>query len=227
MSVAVLPKLPEGFTVTAHSGSEGTQDNSMEFLIKCAQLKVQVLEIDLTFRRDGTPVMIHKDIAENSEGVPFEAAIKYISESFDGVKVNTDIKSVANLPAAVEIIDRYGLRESCFYTGVGEDFVEAVKRDGGGLPYFLNLSLNVLKKKHNSELQKALSKVKAAGAIGINCNLRYASDKMVRLFHDNGLLVSYWTANSEKEMRKLLALAPDNITTRHPVMLNELIRQGR
>ncbi len=41
---------------------------------------------------------------------------------------------------------------------------------------------------------------------------------------ENGLLVSVWTANSPAAMRRCIALAPDNITTRHPDMLREMLR---
>jgi len=219
---SVTVNLPEGFTVTAHSGSEGTEDNSMEFLQKCVEIDVEVLEIDVTFREDGTPVLLHKEIAENNEGVLFEEAIKYISENSDTIRINLDLKSVANLPAVAETVDKYGMRGRCFYTGVGEAFVETVRKDGE-LPYYLNLELNRIKKHSNSELEKALEKVKSAGAIGINCNHKYASKEMVTLFHENRLLVSYWTANSVRVMKKLIALSPDNITTRRPTELTELI----
>lgn len=216
-------ELPDGFTVTAHSGSEGTPDNSMEFLEKCIELNVQVLEVDVTFRRDGTPVLLHKDVADNGEGVLFDDAIKYISENSDTVRVNLDLKSVANLAEAVRIVDKYSMRSRCFYTGVGEGFVEAVKRDGGGLPYYLNLELNMFRKYFNSEIISAVDKVRAAGAIGINCNHKYVFAKLVNIFHNNGLLVSCWTANTQTVMRKLLSMSPDNITTRCPVMLTRLI----
>ena len=218
--------LPDGFTVTAHSGSEGTEDNSMEFLEKCVGIDVSVLEIDLSFRKDGTPVLIHKEVAEDDEGVLFKDAIKYISENSDTVRINIDLKSVNNLPAVTEILDNYGMRERCFYTGVGEGFVEAVIKDGG-LPYYLNYDLNVLKKHKNSELNSALEKVKAAGAIGINCNYKSSSSEMIKLFHESGLLVSCWTANSESVMRALLTIAPDNITTRYPVKLTEILNKSK
>jgi glycerophosphoryl diester phosphodiesterase len=213
--------LPEDFTVTAHSGCEGTPDNSMEFVRKGLEINAQVLEVDVTFRADGTPVLIHKEQADADEGLLFDEVIKYISENSDTVRLNLDLKSTANLSGIVEILDRYGMRERCFYTGVNADFVEAVRADGE-LPYYLNTPITRWKKHSPKELNAALERVKKSGAIGINCSLKYASKEMVELFRENGLLVSYWTANSKKEMIKLLNIAPDNITTRRPVFLNEI-----
>lgn len=219
-------RLPEDFTVTAHSGCEGTPDNSMEFIRKGVEINAQILEVDVTFRADGTPVLIHKEQADADEGLLFDEAVRYISENSDTVRLNLDLKSTANLSGIVEILDRYGMRERCFYTGVNADFVEAVRADGE-LPYYLNTPITRWKKHSPKELNAALERVKKSGAIGINCSLKYASKEMVELFRENGLLVSYWTANSKKEMIKLLNIAPDNITTRRPVFLNELIKSTR
>ena len=214
-------RLPEDFTVTAHSGCEGTPDNSMEFIRKGVEINAQILEVDVTFRADGTPVLIHKEQADADEGLLFDEAVRYISENSDTVRLNLDLKSTANLPEVVRILDRYGMRERCFYSGVNADFVEAVRADGE-LPYYLNTTITRWKKHSPKELNAALERVKKSGAIGINCSLKYASKEMVELFRENGLLVSYWTANSKKEMIKLLNIAPDNITTRRPVFLNEI-----
>lgn len=213
--------LPEDFTITAHSGSEGTPDNSMEFIEKSLGFNVPVIEIDVTFRQDGTPVMLHKDAAGDGEGVLLEEAFKYISENSDSLRVNLDLKSTANLPEVVRIVDSYGMRERCFYTGVKENFLEAVRKDGE-LPYYLNTSISSWRKTSAKELERVMEKVRQSGAMGINCNLKYASKQMVELFRENGLLVSYWTANNKKAMIKLLYFAPDNITTRNPLQLNEI-----
>ena len=216
-------KLPEGFTVTAHSGCEHTEDNSIEYLKKGLEVGADVLEIDVTFRRDGTPVVIHKDVAEDGEGLLFDEAIKFISEQSDSVKLNLDLKSTANLKAISEITDKYGITDRCFFTGVKEDFVEAVKRDGGPIPYYLNVSLPKDKKKDADELKKTLDKVKESGAIGINCKYVNASREMVELFHENGMLVSYWTPKTKPIMRWLIYIEADNITTRHPITLKSML----
>ncbi len=224
--IDAVTTLPEGFTLTAHSGSEGTPDNSMEFIKKAIELNVPILEIDLTFRRNGTPVIIHKDAAGDSEGLLFDDVIKYISENSDSVRINLDLKSVANLPGVIEILDKYGMRERCFYTGVDQRFVDAVRSDGR-LPYYLNLSFSKFKRNSRKEHERILALVKDSGAIGLNCNRKLANRNLVAMFHENGLLVSYWTANTEKDMKKLLIIAPDNITTRYPVTLTKLINEKK
>lgn len=215
--------LPAGFTVTAHSGCEGTPDNSMEFLKKCVEINAQVAEIDVTHRKDGTVVMIHKELAENNEGILFEDAIKYLSENTDTMKFNLDLKSFDEISKIVDIIEKYNIRERCFFTGVEESQTEIVKSQGRGVPYYLNVKFVPLKKHNKAGLYEAMKKVQRCGAIGINCNYAFASKEMVKLFRENGLLLSFWTANTKRVMKKLLVLSPDNITSRLPVTLRELI----
>ncbi len=219
-------RLPEDFTVTAHSGCEGTPDNSMEYIRKGIEINAQILEVDVTFRADGTPVLIHKEQADADEGLLFDEAVRYISENSDTVRLNLDLKSTANLPEVVRILDNYGMRERCFYTGVEKRFLDAVRKEGG-LPYYYNTELSFIEKYSSSAVEAVIRQVADSGAVGINCNHKSASKKMVKLFRQNGLLVSCWTANTKSVMIKLLKIAPDNITTRRPVFLNELIKSTR
>ena len=46
-------------TITAHSGAFGTPDNSLEYVKKVLEEHCEIFEIDVTFRPDGTPVVIH------------------------------------------------------------------------------------------------------------------------------------------------------------------------
>lgn len=68
-----------------------------------------------------------------------------------------------------------------------------------------------------------VQKVKNSGAVGINLNKDNVSAMLVETFHDNGLLVSVWTVDKKREMQKVVSYLPDNITTRNPKLLNEII----
>ena len=68
-----------------------------------------------------------------------------------------------------------------------------------------------------------VQKVKNSGAVGINLNKDNVSAMLVETFHDNGLLVSVWTVDKKREMQKVVNYLPDNITTRNPKLLNEII----
>ena len=212
--------LPEGFTVTAHTGCEGERDNTLESIRAGAQAGADIVEIDLHFLSDGTPVLCHDTPKETkiSEEMPsLESAFLLLSKL--DVKMNVDVKSTANLSAVAELSDKSGVTGKIFFTGVEEKDVEAVKSATPDIPYYLNVSVEKKKNTDAEYLKTLVDKVKNCGAIGINMNFKHCSEELVEAFRGEGLLVSVWTANSKRDMLKSLSLSPDNITTRKPSML--------
>ena len=80
-------------------------------------------------------------------------------------------------------------------------------------------------KSNEKYIRSLVSDVKRLGAVGINLRFKAVSKKMVDIFRQEGLMVSVWTVNTEKDMRKVLPLGCDNITTRQPSMLLEIINK--
>lgn len=218
--------LPEGFTVTAHSGCEGTADNSVEYLEKALALQVPVLEVDVCTRNDGTPVLLHAQTADDGEGVLLEDALRRIAAASETAKVNLDLKSFTNIPGIYEVLVRTGMLSRCFFTGVTAEHTQLVKIDAPGVPYYLNAELNVLRLEDDGYLSGLAHEVQRSGAVGLNCHYNYASKSLIRVFHDADLKVSFWTADNKLVQRNLLTMGPDNITTRRPVRLQALIEQG-
>ena len=214
---------PEGFTVTAHTGCEGTQDNSLEAIKKGAAAGADIVEFDLNFTENGEAVLAH-DKAEK-DSVTLSEAFKTVAE-YDELKVNVDCKTVENLKAVTELAEQYGILDRIFYTGIEAKDVETVKRDTPQVSYYLNKDIDKLKKNDETYIRELISEVKALGAVGLNISYKSVSKKMVDFFHSEGLLVSVWTVNSELAMHKISALGCDNITTRQPSQLIEIIERN-
>ncbi len=212
--------LPKSFTYTAHTGCVDTKDNSLEAIESGAKHGADIVEFDLNFLSDGTPVLAHNEPKGNE--ITLDEAFKKVSE-FEGLKVNVDIKSTKNLKAVYPLAQKYGLEDSFFYTGVTTEFLEAVKNDSPEVPYYLNVSVDKPRKQTPEYLENLVKKVKDSGAIGINFNKDHATKKLVDTFHENDLLVSIWTVNKKRKMYKILFLGPDNITTRRPDKLREIL----
>ena len=213
--------LPEGFSITAHTGCEDTDDNSLESITKGVAAQADIVEIDLHFLSDGTPVLSH-DTPKSSRTYPtLESAFELLA-TLDA-KMNVDVKSTANLPAVVSLAEKYGVTKKIFFTGVDENFVAAVKSDAPDIPYYLNVAVDKSRNTDSDYISSLISKVKAVGAIGINMNFKGASSELVNAFHDENLLVSLWTANKKTDMYRCLTFAPDNITTRKPSVLRDLL----
>ncbi|MBE6776118.1 MAG: glycerophosphodiester phosphodiesterase [Ruminococcaceae bacterium] len=213
-------KLPELFTVTAHTGCEGTKDNSLEAIKKGAESGADIIEFDLRFDKDGNGILSHDETEDKA--VTLEEAFELVS-SFDGLKVNVDCKTTDNLSDVYRLSERYGITDRIFYTGIEEKDVAAAKTQTPEISYFLNFKAKSLKKKNEKYISSLISLVKEKGAVGINLRHSQCSKKMVEMFRAEGLLVSVWTANSTRVMKKCLSFSPDNITTRYPSALLDMI----
>ena len=176
-------------TVTAHSGAFDTPDNSLEYIRRVLDAGCGILEMDVTFRPDGTPVLIHKGSPADDEGIYLSSALELIAAS-PALRMNLDLKSVRNLPAVDRMLRLFGLFDRAFFTGVGQRWVPAVRRHSE-LPYYLNAGLPE-KLRGNA----------------VACAL-----------HKRGLALSVWTVNEEADARRVLALDVDNVTSRHPDMI--------
>ena len=218
-------RLPKGFTVTAHTGCEKTADNSLESITAGAEAGADIVEIDLHFAADGTPVLCH-DRPASADGHPtFDSALEVLS-GLD-VKMNIDVKATDNLAEAYALINKHGVGEKVFFTGIEEEKVPAAKSEAPGIPYYLNIKVNKSKNTDLDYLSDLASRVRLNGAIGINISFGECSPELVRYFRSEGLLVSLWTANKLKDMKHCIELCPDNITTRKPDMLNKLLKRGK
>lgn len=201
------------YTVTAHTGSEGTRANSLKSIITAAANGADVVEFDLLYAKDGTPVMRHsRPVPANAARV--EKGFEIIAKT--NLRVNIDVKDPAHIAETLELAEKYGIRERCFFTGVGEDWVETVKQQCGGNKYYLNYFINVLKKTDAAYLKEIALKVKNSGAIGLNTEYHCISKELLKALHDEGLELSVWTVNNIDSYREMVKLGVDNITTCHP-----------
>ena len=156
-------------SVTWHAGAMNTEANSLNSIEFALKSNAEIIEIDVTFRPDGTPVIIHSNSPSESEGVLFEDAIKLLSKG--SCKVNLDLKSTKNLHAVDNIIKKYSMMNRVFYTGVFESWVDTVKSNSE-IPYYLNYSVSRKESKKEDAAQAVAEKAKSLGVIGINANFR-------------------------------------------------------
>lgn len=213
--------LPKNFTYTAHTGCVKTEDNSLEAIAEGAKYGVDIVEFDLNFLSDGTPVLSHD--APKGKQITLDEAFKKVSE-FPNLKANVDVKNVQNLKAVYPLAKKHGLENRIFYTGIHTGFVEAAKKDSPEISYYLNVSVDKPRKQTPEYLESLVKTVKDSGAVGINFKKNHATKELVDAFHKNGLLVSIWTVNKTRKMRKILSLGPDNITTRRPDKLEKILK---
>lgn len=215
-------KLPDGFTITAHTGCMDTEENTLESIKTGAENGASIVEFDLYFTKDGEPVLAHDEPVGGE--ITLDEAFEYISK-IPNIKVNVDVKTCDALGKVYPLAEKYGIEDRIFYTGINEEDVETVKNDSPEVAYYLNMDVKKSKATDREYLISLVEKVKNAGAVGINFNYKTATKELVDIFRENGLLVSIWTVNDEYNMYKILSFLPDNITTRNPDELSRIVNE--
>lgn len=213
-------RLPHSFTVTAHTGCMGTDDNSVEAMEAGVSNGADIIEFDVHFTENGAPVLAHDE--PKGDELSLEAAFEFLARH-KNIRANVDMKSTANMAEVQKLADEYGVTQQLFFTGINLEDVEAVRKGCPKIPYYLNVDVDKDKNTDEEYVKSLVETVKNSGAIGINFNYKNASDTIVSHFGANDLLVSIWTVDSEYDMHKVLTMSVDNITTRNPDKLVEII----
>lgn len=213
--------LPENFTYTAHTGCNGTKDNSLESIEKAVEFGADIVEFDIYY--NGTEFVLSHDAPVGGEVTLREAFLKL--KEYDGLRANVDVKDTTEIGQVQTLAAETGVLDRIFFTGITTVDVNAVSVNCPDIPYYLNVELIKPEENYDNYLKAIIKKVKDYGAIGINFNKNAATAELVEAFHAEGLLVSIWTVNNELEIYEILSYRPDNITTRRPDLLKEALAE--
>ena len=212
--------IPDGFTLTAHTGCEGTKDNSLDAITLGFGCGADIVEIDLNFNKDGIAVLSHNEPKGNEPTL--DEAFALVA-GYKGLRVNVDVKNTLDLKQVTDLAEKHGILDRIFFTGVTEEFVDAVKEQTPGMLYYYNKGIDKSKTEDISYINSLIDEVKRVGAAGLNIHHKSCSKKMVEEFHNVGLQLSIWTVNKKPDMARALKLGCDNITTRKPSELKSII----
>lgn len=199
-----------------------TADNSLESIVEGVKHGAQIVEIDLRFAADGTPVLSH-DKPKGGE-VTLDEAFATVAQ-YKELRVNVDVKEcTGQLRQVYELAQQHAIADRIFFTGLFEADIPTAQKACPEVPYWLNMQVKPKLLQSGKYLQSLADTVKDCKALGINMNKKNATKKLVKVFRSNNLGISIWTCNTTKDIRKAAALCPDNITTRRPDLLKEIIR---
>lgn len=211
--------IPSRVTVTAHAGSDGTEDNTIPSIEAALRSGAEIVEFDLNVNTDGELVLSH-NAPEGGEPT-FEEALVLVKQAKD-VFINIDVKTTVNIDRMQEIILKHGMLDRVFYTGIPEDCVADVKEKSPLVQYYINCGGSAENLGDKAFCDAMTDRVTELGGIGVNINFRGVSQVLADSCRAKGLLLSVWTVNEEEDMKKFLAMGADNITTERPTFLKKL-----
>ena len=216
-------KFVDGFTITAHTGAYNTPDNSMESLEKAIEHGDASFEIEVRQRPNGTIVMSNDIINTNSDGTEITAAFQRVKKT--DMHLNLDIRETRVLKNLHDLIVDYSLTDRVTLTGIEVFQANKVKENCPGVEYYVNYMPSRINIFTEDYQQKIIDMLEKTGAIGINCNYKYASRTLSNLLHKNGYKLSIWTVDGKYQIKRALVNTADNITTHDPQKVQHIINK--
>lgn len=209
--------------ITAHTGCDGTADNSLEFLEYAVTCGADAFEIDVHPRQDGGFYLSH----DSSGGMcpDLETAFSLLRGS--GKLVNCDLKRPDMELGVLSLARRWGVADQLLFSG--DVSLSALRQhDAVRARTLFNITpvLPDVIARHNdgvlpteTELEKLISVCREYGIRTINIPFRLCTDSSLALWEAHGIRVSAWTVNEESAARRLLEKKIFNITTRRTKMV--------
>ena len=217
--------------ITAHSGCDHTEDNSLAFIQYALTLSVDAFEVDVRKNDEGILVLSHdpaqKDAPELSE------AFRRLREHADK-KINCDLKQKNLEGDVVDLARKYGVENQLIFTG---DVNPELFRKGHAIYPFVQwyTNLEVLDPEFGSwhrtaseaeimeRLEQILPKMQEYETCGLNWHYSLA-EVVWKKARKLGIGISVWTVNDPDEQKCWLARNVENITSREISRLIELRR---
>lgn len=105
--------------ITAHSGAEGTKDNTLESIRTLLDCGADAIEVDVHMR--GGVLLLNHDVPEDGVEYPSLEDCFLIVREREGLKVNIDLKQVGIVRAVYELAKKCGMEERILFTGSEND----------------------------------------------------------------------------------------------------------
>ena len=206
--------------ITAHSGCDGTKDNSLEFIIHALASEADCLEVDVRNDKDGCLFLSHD--GEAGEYVKLEEAFALLKEKPEK-KINCDLKVKGLEIPVYRLALQFHVEKQLIYSGdVDIAGLADSKKEFEEAELFLNIEnlYPEVYREIGEEIwfQKLENAIREAGKLpvsSINAEYHILTDKVLNFLKENGLGCSAWTVNDGDAIRYFLTENIANITTRN------------
>ena len=214
-------------TVTAHAGSLGTRANTPESFKAALAFHVDYLETDVRFTPQNEAYLSHDPLPLplQRNAMRLKDLLK-LAASHPKVRLNLDMKEYGGVKEMARLVKRSRMASRVILTGIDRAAVSQVRGRVDGLPYLLNAHPNFWHRVTATGAAALARTIRACGALGLNAFHPFITRRLAHALTAAGLSVSVWTVDGEPEMRRMLHLPVDNITTNRIDTLLAL-RNGR
>jgi len=217
--------------ITAHSGCEGTPDNSIASIETGIALGADCVEIDIRMDAQGGLWLTH-DLPSYFSGLtPVADAFGLIQKS--GIAVNCDLKEYGALLSVLSLAEQCGIGpdQLIFSGSVDTALLEEQPDIARRSRIFLN-SEELVKDLSKEDvpdragqtafllanIDAASKRLRALGAAALNAPYKYMPDELIARLRERNVSLSLWTLNEEAPLREFMGKDLLNITTRCAAM---------
>lgn len=227
---------PPACTAVAHRGDPYVhRENTLASIRSALRAGADAVEVDVRLTRDGVPVLLHDATLERlwehsrflgslsadelrgltGGGVPTlrEALALAGAEAVPDRRLFVDLPDVSAAEAAVAEVHASGAAGRVYYCG-GPESMLAVRRADAEAEIALTWT---------SLAPPRAALLDRVRPHWINYRFGLLSPELVAAHHAQGFLVSAWTADTRRTMRRLLASGVDSITTNRITALRSLV----
>lgn len=221
--------------ITAHSGADGTPDNSLEFVRYALTLAPDALEVDVHRRRDGVLAISHDgDESGLYEGCPTLSEVFALVREHPGTGINCDCKDAGLEEQVVRQRAAEAPQNPLFLSGtISPETLRTHPELSAQATVLLNSEEIVrdfyerLKTEPGADAaagREAAEVCAACGAKIVNVHYPCCSEAFQRELAARGLGVSVWTVGDLDEARAFASRGVFNITTRNAKALLAALR---
>ncbi|XUL91446.1 glycerophosphodiester phosphodiesterase [Streptomyces galilaeus] len=227
----------ENVTAVGHRGDPyRARENTVDSLRSALEQGADAVEFDVRVSRDGVPVLLHDETLQRlwevdrplkslsvdevrgltDGGVP--TLVEALAAT-EGSRVMVDLPGAADPRAArriVEVIREYGADDRAYYCA-GADSMLAVRAADPSAEIALTWT---------SLAPPRPAVLEAVRPRWLNYRFTLVDRDLVARVHRDGYLLSVWTPDTRRSMRRLLDLGVDSITTNRVGVLCGLRKKG-
>lgn len=233
--------------IIAHRGywkTNGSAQNSIAALMKADSIHVFGSETDIWLSADGIPLVFHDaEIEINGKKFTIEdtplatlrnaklsngeilptleeylnafSACKQIKLIIEFKKHKNKSNEDALVKKVIDMVKERNLQHRVEYITFGINFMNQIRQfDPDAKVYYLN-----------GDLSPAVIHAMGAAGIDYHYNVLYKYPQWIKEAHELGLKVNVWTVNNPDDIRKMIDLKVDFITTDEPLLVKEILRK--
>lgn len=198
--------------ITAHSGCEGTPDNSREHVLAAIASGAEIIEVDVRQTQDGLLYLCHDVPGDVGICLTLREMFELI-EPEKNLAMNLDVKTEGLVEPVMALAAEFDLAGRIIFTGscdndrkLANDLGADVWRGARTIPE--GIAIN-----------------RADGCPLLNVHFSHVTEEFEKELRSFGASFSAWTVNDEDKIRYFLEMGIANITTRNPVLALKLRKE--